>query len=119
MQKSLFFQSSSRSYLIPFLLFVFALVIYSYNLENQPRYSDETLYLAWGGPYFDVIKEGDFNNSCLKGLADCEFLYNTNWEGDNINYSPIRNFFVGFGYFLTTGDTKGDFYEWSCVYGRA
>ncbi len=118
MQKSLFYRRSFSPYLIPILLLMFSLVIYSYNLESQPRYPDEILYLAWGGPYFDIIKEGDFDNQCLKGLADCEFLYDTNWEGDNINYSPIRNFFVGFGLYLTTGEIKGDFYEWSCVYGR-
>jgi len=118
MQKSFLYQRSFRSYLIPILLLIGSFSIYSYNLEGQPRYSDETLYLAWGGPYFEIIKDGDFNNPCLKGLVDCEFLYDTNWEGDNINYTPVRNFFVGFGYYLTTGDTKGDFYEWSCVYGR-
>jgi len=118
MQKSFFYQRSFRSYLIPVLLLICSFVIYSYSLENQPKYSDETLYLAWGGPYFQIIKEGDFNNQCLEGLVDCEYLYDTNWEGDNVNYTPVRNFFVGFGYFLTTGDTKGSFYEWSCVYGR-
>jgi len=118
MQKSFLYQRSFRSYLIPVLLLICSFVIYSYSLENQPKYSDETLYLAWGGPYFQIIKEGDFNNQCLEGLVDCEYLYDTNWEGDNVNYTPVRNFFVGFGYFLTTGDTKGSFYEWSCVYGR-
>jgi len=118
MQKLFCNQSSFRLYLIPILLLIGSFSIYSYSLESQPRYSDETLYLAWGGPYFEIIKDGDFDNPCLKGLVDCEFLYDTNWEGDNINYTPVRNFFVGFGYFLTTGEIKGDFYEWSCVYGR-
>jgi len=118
MQKSFLYQKSFRSFLIPILLLIGSFSIYSYNLENQPTYSDETLYLAWGGPYFDVIKDGDFDNPCLKGLVDCEFLYDTNWEGDNINYTPVRNFFVGLGFYLTTGDTNGNFYEWSCVYGR-
>jgi len=77
---------------------------------------DEVLYLAWGGPYFEIIKEGDFNNPCLKGLADCELLYDPNWGGHNVNYSSIRNFFVGFGLYLTTGEIKGDFYEWSCLW---
>ena len=116
MQKSFFYKRSFSPYLIPVLLLIGSFSIYSYSLESQSIYSDETLYLAWGGPYFEIIKDGDFNNPCLKGLVDCEFLYDTNWEGDNINYSPVRNFFVGLGYFLTTGDTKGSFYEWSCAW---
>jgi len=116
MQKSLFYQRSFRVYLIPILLFSFSFVLYSYSLENQPSNFDEVVYLSWGGPYFDLIKEGDFNNPCLKALADCELLYDPNWPGHNVNYSPVRNFFVGFGYYLTTGDTKGDFYEWSCAW---
>ena len=116
MQKSLFFRNSFTTYLIPIILLISSFVIYSHNLEGQPIYGDEIVYLSWSGPYFDVIKDGDFNNPCLKGLADCELLYDPNWKGHNINYNPIRNFFVGFGYFLTTGDTKGDFYEWSCVW---
>jgi len=116
MQKSLFFRSSFIFYLIPILLFSFSFVIYSYSLESQPSHLDEIVYLSWGGPYFDVIKDGDFDNPCLKGLADCEFLYDPDWVGHNVNYSPIRNFFVGFGYFLTTGEIKGDFYEWSCMW---
>jgi len=114
MQKSLFFKNSFSPYLIPILLFSFAFVFYSSSLENQPYHPDEIVYLSWGGPYFEIIKEGDFNNPCLKGLADCELLHDPNWAGHNVNYSPIRNFFVGFGYYLTTGDTKGEFYEWSC-----
>jgi len=116
MQKSLFFRSSFRYYLIPILLFSFSFVIYSYSLESQPSHLDEIVYLSWGGPYFDIVTEGDFDNPCLKGLADCELLYDPDWTGHNVNYSPIRNFFVGFGYFLTTGDTKGTFYEWSCMW---
>jgi len=116
MQKSLFYQRSFRTYLIPILLLVFSFMMYSYSLEGQPTHLDEIVYLSWGGPYFEIIKEGDFDNPCLKGLADCELLFDPDWAGHNVNYSPIRNFFVGFGYFLTTGDTKGDFYNWSCVF---
>ena len=72
-------------------------MIYSYNLEGQPAYVDEVTYLGWGGVYFDLIKEGDFNNPCLKGLTGCELLFDPNWGGVSINYTPIRNFFVGFG----------------------
>jgi len=114
MQKSLFVRSSFRIYLIPILLFSFSFALYSYSLEAQPSHPDEIVYLSWGGPYFEIITEGDFDNPCLKGLADCDLLYDPNWPGHNVNYSPLRNFFVGFGYFLTTGTTDGNFYEWSC-----
>jgi len=114
MQKLFFYRNSFRSYLIPILLFSFTFVLYSYSLEDQPKYSDEIVYLSWGGPYFEVITEGDFDNPCLKGLADCELLYDPNWPGHNVNYSPIRNFFVGLGFYLTTGEIKGEFYNWSC-----
>jgi len=93
MQKSLFFKNSFSPYLIPILLFSFAFVFYSSSLENQPYHPDEIVYLSWGGPYFEIIKEGDFNNPCLKGLADCELLHDPDWAGHNVNYSPIRNFF--------------------------
>jgi len=116
MQKSLFYQRSFRTYLIPILLLVFSFVMYSYSLEGQPSHLDEIVYLSWGGPYFEIIQEGDFDNPCLKGLTDCELLFDPNWAGYDINYSPLRNFFVGFGYYLTTGEIKGDFYEWSCMW---
>jgi len=114
-QKSLFFQNSF-SYLIPILLLISSFLIYSYNLEGQPYQGDEVLYLGWGGVYFDLVKEGDFSNPCLKGLANCELLFDPNFKGHNINYTPIRNFLVGFGQFLTTGEIKGEFYGWSCAW---
>jgi len=114
-QKSLFFQSSFKSYLIPILLLICSFAIYSYNLEGQPAYVDEVTYLGWGGVNFDLIKKGDFNNPCLKGLTGCELLFDPNWGGVSINYTPIRNFFVGFSQYLTTGEMKGHFYEWSCL----
>jgi len=113
-QKPLFFQSSFRPYLIPILLLICSFVIYSYNLEGQPTYVDEVTYFGWGGVYFDLIKKWDFNNPCVKGFTDCELLKDREWIGDKINYSPIRNFFVGFGQYLTTGENEGHFYEWSC-----
>jgi len=114
MQKSLFFHSYFKFYLIPVLLFIGSFSIYSYNLDDQSFFGDEFLHLGWGGVYFDLVKEGDFNNPCLKKVADCELLHST--EGAEINYTPIRNFFVGFGYYLTTGEMKGDFYIWSCAW---
>jgi len=112
-QKSLFFQNS-YSYLIPILLFVCSFVIYSFNLEGQPWYIDEVVYLSWGGVYFDLIKEGDFSNPCLKNMADCELIFSEK-IGHEINYTPIRNFFVGFSQYLTTGENIGDFYQWSSI----
>jgi len=114
LQKKLFSQSSSSSYLIPILLLVCSFVIYSFNLEGQPWYIDEFVYLPWGGVYFDLIKKGDFGNPCLKTMADCELIYSEK-KGHEINYTPIRNFFVGFGQYLTTGENKGDFYLWSSL----
>jgi len=113
-QKKLFSQSSSSSYLIPILLLVCSFVIYSINLEGQPWYIDEFVYLAWGGVYFDLIKEGDLKNPCLKNVADCELVFSGK-VGHEVNYSPVRNFFVGLSQYLTTGENKGDFYLWSRV----
>jgi len=112
-QKSLFFRSSF-SYLIPIILLICSFAIYSYNLEGQPWYIDEVLHLAWGGINFDLIKEGDLNNPCLKNISDCELVYSEG-RGMKINYTPIRNFFVGFSQYFTTGENKGDFYQWSCI----
>jgi len=122
-QKSLFFQSSFRPYLIPILLLICSFVIFSFNLGEQPWYwIDEPLYFAWGGVYFDLIKEGDFNNPCFKGLEDCELLYSHHIiteTGEPVYWPEIsytlRNFFVGFGQYLTTGENEGHFYEWSCA----
>jgi len=116
MQKSILFQNSFRGYLIPILLLVCSFVIYSYNLQGQPSNGDEILYLAWGGVYFDLIKEGDFNHPCLKHIGECELLFSVDYSGHQVNYTPVRNFFVGFGQFLTTGENNGDFYEWSCMW---
>jgi len=111
MQRSLFFQSSLRSYLIPILLLICSFVIYSYNLEGQPSFVDEITYLGWGGSYFDLIKKGDFDNQCLKSLVGCELLFSPYFP--EMNYTPIRNFFVGFGQYLATGENNGDYFVWS------
>jgi len=104
------------NFIIPVLLLIGSFSLYSYNLEGQPPHGDEVLKLAWGGVFFDLLKKGDFDNPCLKELVDCELLhYPEGWVGGiNLNYNPIRNFFVGFSQYLTTGENKGDFYEWSC-----
>ena len=106
---------SSFSYLIPILLLISSFVLYSYNLEGQPWYIDEPLYLAWGGINFNLIKEGDLTNPCLKYMADCDLIY-TGMYGYEINYTFLRNFFVGFGQYITTGENTGDFRQWSCPY---
>jgi len=116
MQKSFLYQRSFRSYLIPILLFMSSFSIYSYNLGEQPSYGDEPIYLGWGGVYFDLIKKGDFDNPCLKDLKGCELLYDPEWKGHYINYTPVRNFFAGFGQYLTTGENNGEFYNWSCAW---
>jgi len=123
MQKSLFFRSSSRYYLIPILLFICSFAIYSYNLGDQPWYRlDEPLYIAWGGGYFDLLTKGDFNNPCFKGLEDCELFLNnirTAETGETVYWTEVaynlRNFFVGLGQYLTTGENEGEFYVWSCL----
>jgi len=111
-QKKLFSQSSSSSYLIPILLLIGSFTIYSYNLEGQPRFIDEITYLSWGGNYFGIIMEGDFDNPCLKKTLDCESIFYKP-IGHEINYTPVRNFLVGFGEFLTTGENDGNYYTWS------
>jgi len=115
MQESLFFQNSKGYYLVPILLFVLSFGIYSYNLEDQTPYGDELTYLGWGGVYFDLIKEGDLNNPCLKNLANCELLYQPSGQYE-ISYTPVRNFLVGFSQYLTTGENEGNFYGWSCMW---
>jgi len=105
-------KSSSSSYLIPILLLVCSFVIYSYNLEGQSRFIDEIPYLAWGGNYFGIIMEGDFDNPCLKNTLDCESIFYKSTAHET-HYTPVRNFLVGFGEFLTTGENAGNYYTWS------
>ncbi len=104
------------SIIIPALLLIGSFSLYSYNLEEQTPHGDEPLYLSWGGVYFDLIKEGDLNNPCLKNIADCDELLYAPKGRYEINYTPIRNFLVGFSQFLTTGENEGEFYQWSCAW---
>jgi hypothetical protein len=94
---------------------VCSFVFYSYNLEGQTPHGDELLYLSWGGVFFDSLKDGDMNNPCIKNIGGCELLYDEKGQNE-ISYTPIRNFFVGFSQYLTTGENKGDFYQWSCIW---
>lgn len=101
------------SYIIPFALFLGSFFIYSYNLEGQPWHGDEITYLGWGGNYFNLIKKGDFGNSCLESLDHCNLLFHIPAFG--LTYSPIRNVLIGFPMYLQN-DEKGDFYNWSCYW---
>jgi len=117
MQYFLKSKQSKYNFIIPVLLLIGSFSLYSYNLEGQTPHGDEALYLSWGNVFFDSLKEGDLNNPCLKNLRDCELLFTPGGEfggGWQLSYTPIRNFFVGFGQYLTTGENQGDFYQWSC-----
>jgi len=110
-------KQSKYNFIIPTLLLIGSFSLYAYNLEGQPPHGDEVLYLSWGSVFFDTLKEGDLNNPCLKNLRDCELLFTPGGKfggGWQLSYTPLRNFFVGFGQYLTTGENQGDFYEWSC-----
>ncbi len=116
MQNSLFSKKLSFNFIIPTLLLIGSFSLYSYNLGDQIPYGDEPLYFSWGGVNFDLIREGDFDNPCLKNIADCgELLYAPTGKYE-VSYTPVRNFLVGFSQYLTTGENEGDFYRWSCVW---
>lgn len=111
-------QINSRvDYLIPLFIFIIAYPLYSINLANQPWQSDEPVYLAWGGTTFDLIKNGNLDNPCLISLQNCDSLHYDSAEVNysaEVTYSTVRNFLVGFGQYLSSGDNQGDFYQWSC-----
>jgi hypothetical protein len=107
------FVIGKSNYVIPIALFLGSFFIYSYNLEGQPWHGDEITYLGWGGNYFDLIKNGDFGNSCLKSLDHCNLLFHIPAFG--LTYSPVRNILIGLPMYLTNED-KGDFYNWSCYW---
>jgi 4-amino-4-deoxy-L-arabinose transferase-like glycosyltransferase len=99
-------------YVIPILLFVGPYILLSYNLEGQPWQGDEVIYLG-GSVYFNLLKNGDLFNSCWNDTQHCTLIQVL---GYGINNSPVRNFFVGLGKFIITGNDKGDFYDWSCYW---
>lgn len=111
--KMMQFLIAKSSYVIPLALFLGSFFIYSYNLEGQPWHGDEITYLGWGGNYFDLIKKGNFGNSCLDSLDHCNLLFHIPAFG--LTYSPIRNILIGFPMYLEN-DEKGDFYNWSCYW---
>ena len=104
---------SKSNYVIPLALFLGSFFIYSYSLEGQPWHGDEITYLGWAGNYFDLIKKGDFGNSCLESLDHCNLLFHIPAFG--LTYNPVRNLVIGFSMYLGNED-KGDFYNWSCYW---
>lgn len=104
---------TKSEYIIPFALFLCSFFIYSYSLEGQPWHGDEITYLGWGGNYFDLIKKGNTDNSCLESLDHCNLLFHIPAFG--LTYSPARNILIGLPMYLTNEDT-GDFYNWSCYW---
>jgi 4-amino-4-deoxy-L-arabinose transferase-like glycosyltransferase len=107
------FISTRSSYIILLALFLSSFLIYSYNLEGQPRHGDEINYLGWAGNYIHLIKEGDFANSCLISIDNCNSLYHIPAHG--ATYSPLRMILIGFPLSLKHQDT-GDYYDWSCYW---
>jgi hypothetical protein len=116
MQYFLISKQSKYNFIIPVLLLIGSFSIYSYNLGDQIPYGDEPLYFSWGAVNFDLIRDGDLNNPCLKNLADCGQLLFYREGLYEVSYTPVRNFLVGFSQYLTTGENEGDFYRWSCVW---
>ncbi|MGI0018579.1 MAG: ArnT family glycosyltransferase [Nitrosotalea sp.] len=100
-------------YTIPLALFLVSVLIYSYNLEGQPRHGDEINYLGWAGNYIHLINSGDLANSCLISIDNCNLLYHIPAHG--ATYSPLRMILIGVPLSLEHQDT-GDYYDWSCYW---
>lgn len=100
-------------YTIPIVLFVVAILIYSYNLEGQPRHGDEINYLGWAGNYIHLVNKGEFANPCLVSIDNCSLLYHIPAHG--ATYSPLRMILIGFPLSLAHQDI-GDYYDWSCYW---
>ena len=105
--------STKSSYIIPLALFLISLLIYSYNLEGQPRHGDEINYLGWAGNYIHLISNGDLANPCLISIDNCDSLYHIPAHG--ATYSPLRMILIGFPLSLEHQDT-GNYYDWSCYW---
>lgn len=107
-----FMRKKSR-YTIPIVLFFASMLMYSYNLEGQPRHGDEINYLGWAGNYIHLIENGDIGNSCLASIDNCGSLYHIPAHG--ATYSPLRMVLIGLPMSLEHQDT-GDYYDWSCYW---
>jgi len=100
-------------YTIPLVLFLVSVLMYSYNLEGQPRHGDEINYLGWAGNYIHLINSGELANSCLISIDNCNLLYHIPAHG--ATYSPLRMILIGVPLSLEHQDT-GDYYDWSCYW---
>ena len=107
-----FIKSKSR-YTIPFVLFLAAVLMYSYNLEGQPRHGDEINYLGWAGNYIHLINNGNFSNPCLVSIDNCDLLYHIPAHG--ATYSPLRMILIGLPLSFEHQET-GNYYDWSCYW---
>ncbi len=105
--------SEKSRYTIPLVLFLAATLMYSYNLEGQPRHGDEINYLGWAGNYIHLINNGDLANSCLISIDNCDLLYHIPAHG--ATYSPLRMILIGLPLSLEHQDT-GNYYDWSCYW---
>ncbi len=105
--------SKKSRYTIPLVLFLVSVLVYSYNLEGQPRHGDEINYLGWAGNYIHLINSGDLANSCLVSIDNCNLLYHIPAHG--ATYSPLRMILIGVPLSLEHQDT-GDYYDWSCYW---
>lgn len=105
--------SKKSRYTIPLALFLAATIMYSYNLEGQPRHGDEINYLGWAGNYIHLINNGDLANSCLISIDNCDLLYHIPAHG--ATYSPLRMILIGLPLSLEHQDT-GNYYDWSCYW---
>ena len=95
------------------MLFLVSTLVYSYNLEGQPRHGDEINYLGWAGNYIHLVNSGDLSNPCLISIDNCNLLYHIPAHG--ATYSPLRMILIGFPLSLEHQDT-GNYYDWSCYW---
>lgn len=111
--KLAYFFNSKYNYIIPIALFLSSFLVYSYNLEGQPWHGDEIVYLAQAGEYVHLIKNGNFDDSCLRSIDNCNYLFHIPAYG--LTYSPLRNVLIGFPMDVRSDDI-GKFYNWSCYW---
>src|SRR5690242_7478997 len=111
--KNVHLLKTKSNFIIPIALFLSSFLIYSYNLEGEPWHGDEIVYLAQAGEYVQLIKTGKFDDSCLRSIDDCKYLFHIPAYG--LTYSPLRNVLIGFPMDVKTGDV-GKFYNWSCYW---
>lgn len=104
---------ASPAYTVPLVLFVAAILVYSYSLDGQPHHGDEINYLGWAGNYVHLINSGDLANSCLSSIDSCDLLYHIPAHG--ATYSPLRMVLIGFPLSLAHQDA-GNYYDWSCYW---